>query len=273
MSDTTKRVLSAVIMVAILTGLFFIGRFAIGPLIILVSLILADEIWVNFSKKSRGTFYYFAAQILILFSTTTVFLKDFSASTIDTMVLFSLGTNLLLLLYLFSSNSRLNQIVRGLFGNFFSVGFYVSVSMIPILNLIKFDHWIKLIALLLAIAYSMDSGAWLFGKNFGKTKLWPAISPKKTVEGLLGGMFCSGMVGLLLSWLLFSSFNFVYLFVFALLGGVSQLGDLVQSKLKRQFAIKDSSNLIPGHGGIYDRVDSLIFLSPFYIFVIKYFNY
>ena len=117
----------------------------------------------------------------------------------------------------------------------------------------------------------MDTGAWFFGKMFGKHKLWPKISPNKTVEGLVGGMAISGVLGHLF-WFKFIDDSVMWIFVpFAILGFLSQLGDLVQSKFKRQFKIKDSSSLIPGHGGMYDRIDSLVFVLPFFAIVMNYY--
>ncbi len=116
----------------------------------------------------------------------------------------------------------------------------------------------------------MDTGAWFFGKNFGKNKLWPAVSPKKTVEGLIGGMIVAAVCSTVFWNAAFPVFHWYYALIFAFCGLISQVGDLVQSKLKREFEIKDSSNLIPGHGGVYDRIDSLIFLSPFFVIVVKY---
>jgi len=111
----------------------------------------------------------------------------------------------------------------------------------------------------------MDTGAWFFGKKFGKNKLWPSVSPNKTVEGLIGGMILSGLLGGICFHLLYNQFSISLFFLFCFLGLLAQLGDLLQSKMKRQVGIKDSSNLIPGHGGVFDRVDSLFFLTPFFL--------
>lgn len=118
-----------------------------------------------------------------------------------------------------------------------------------------------------AIAFLSDSFAYLVGMKFGKHKLAPTISPKKTVEGLLGGLAATvlGMViyGLILQ--LFCGFRVNYFFViaYAVVGSVCGVfGDLCFSVVKRQTGIKDYGNLIPGHGGILDRFDSMIVVAP-----------
>jgi phosphatidate cytidylyltransferase len=116
----------------------------------------------------------------------------------------------------------------------------------------------------------MDTGAWFFGKNFGKHKLWPAVSPNKTIEGAVGGCLLSGGLGSLVWYLNFDTMSAKMFLILCALGILSHIGDLIQSKLKRQFEIKDSSSLIPGHGGVYDRFDSLMFVAPFYGLILTY---
>jgi phosphatidate cytidylyltransferase len=112
----------------------------------------------------------------------------------------------------------------------------------------------------------VDTFAYFTGKKFGKHKLWEAVSPKKTIEGAIGGVL-SSVILTCLYWNHFVSAVTPYTaIIFFIIACFSQVGDLVQSKLKRQFDIKDSSTLIPGHGGVYDRVDSLLFVAPFFAF-------
>lgn len=115
----------------------------------------------------------------------------------------------------------------------------------------------------LLIVWLTDTGAYLFGKSFGKRKLWPQISPNKTIEGSLGGTLVSViipvvfvMAGLMEGslWLLIP-----FTIVLSIFG---QMGDLVESALKRHFDVKDSGTFLPGHGGILDRFDSFIFVLP-----------
>ncbi len=117
------------------------------------------------------------------------------------------------------------------------------------------------------ISFISDSGAYFVGIFFGKHKLAPSISPKKTVEGLFGGVAAAifGMMifGLVLSLGFGQKVNYVIAIVYGVLGSLaSVLGDLTFSVIKRQAGIKDYGNLIPGHGGILDRFDSMTIVAP-----------
>lgn len=119
----------------------------------------------------------------------------------------------------------------------------------------------------LFIMWATDSGAYFFGKAFGKKKLWPEISPNKTVEGSIGGIFCALIVGAL--FVLLTDINvrlWPLLGITFILSIFGQIGDLAESALKRQFNVKDSGKVLPGHGGILDRFDSLLFVWPLLYF-------
>lgn len=118
------------------------------------------------------------------------------------------------------------------------------------------------------IIWATDTGAYLFGKFFGKRKLWPDISPNKTIEGALGGVFLAVAVALLFHLLHpfpYSVWTVMIVTVFA--SFIGQIGDLVESAFKRHYGVKDSGKLLPGHGGILDRFDSLLFVLPFLHFI------
>ncbi|QLK85875.1 phosphatidate cytidylyltransferase [Staphylococcus sp. 17KM0847] len=115
----------------------------------------------------------------------------------------------------------------------------------------------------LLIVWLTDTGAYIFGRQFGKHKLWPVISPNKTIEGFIGGLLCSLIVPL--SFMFFIPFDYSMIWILVLtvvLSAFGQLGDLVESGFKRHFGVKDSGRLLPGHGGILDRFDSFMFVLP-----------
>ena len=115
---------------------------------------------------------------------------------------------------------------------------------------------------LLLSVWSCDIGAFISGRSIGGPKLAPRISPNKTWAGLLGGILAAVVASVLLA--LISGSGSIVLFAIhgALLALISQCGDLAESSLKRRFDVKDSGNLIPGHGGILDRVDGVLFAAP-----------
>ncbi len=136
--------------------------------------------------------------------------------------------------------------------------------MIPYLNHENEYNYTIIIGIFLLI-WSNDVFAFLIGKNFGKHKLIERVSPNKTIEGFFGGLFFTFIAGYLISKYFGLSLQH-WMVMAGIVGIFGVLGDLVESMFKRQAKIKDSSNFIPGHGGFLDRLDSIIFVSPF-IFV------
>ncbi|KXT77749.1 phosphatidate cytidylyltransferase [Streptococcus sp. DD13] len=142
--------------------------------------------------------------------------------------------------------------------------FYVGIGFH---NLIAArTHSLDMVFFALFIVWMTDIGAYLVGSRYGRRKLMPTISPNKTVEGALGGILSAvvtAAIFLLLDPNLRLSYPVLGTLVLVVFFSVfAQLGDLVESGIKRRFGVKDSSNLIPGHGGILDRFDSMIFVFP-----------
>ena len=137
--------------------------------------------------------------------------------------------------------------------------------------LLKHDFGPQWLFLALALAFSSDTLAYFFGRAFGKHKLYEAVSPKKTIEGSIGGLLGGvlAMAGFGHYWLA-PELPLVHAIVLGLVGSVlGQIGDLVESMLKRTFGVKDSGQVLPGHGGMLDRVDGLLFVAPLVYYYAK----
>lgn len=135
------------------------------------------------------------------------------------------------------------------------------MSVLPLLKRAGMEHWITVS---LCIAFFSDTVAYFFGRAFGKHKLYEAVSPKKTWQGAFGGVLGSllATVGVGAMWLV-PDLPVVHAVVLGVLANVcGQAGDLVESMLKRTYGVKDSSNLLPGHGGMLDRVDAMVYVAP-----------
>ena len=118
-----------------------------------------------------------------------------------------------------------------------------------------------------------DSFAYLIGKNFGKQKLFESVSPKKTVEGFLGGLFFSTIGGYAIFEITQNILFSKWLILSVIVSVFGTIGDLIESKYKRQAEVKDSGTLIPGHGGLLDRLDSALFVAPFIYLFLRILNY
>ena len=251
-------------MVFIVGMVVYFGITSTVLFIALAGIFCIDELLCNFLKKKRFSPNYFITQALFSIPFIYFELINRNVAINDFAVNLAVILNMILLVYLFFVKTDGEVFVRRVSKFSLLTSVFLLLPFISLTSLVFYPDWIKIIAVLLLVNFGMDTGAWFFGKSFGKRKLWPSISPNKTVEGLIGGAFTSSIVGCL-AWYYLIDENIVYKFsIFFVLGILSQLGDLIQSKLKRQSGIKDSSSLIPGHGGVYDRIDSLIFLSPFF---------
>ncbi|TVZ52090.1 phosphatidate cytidylyltransferase [Dokdonia sp. Hel_I_53] len=149
---------------------------------------------------------------------------------------------------------------------FYIIGGVVFTILLPSY---KGEYTSLLVASVFALIWINDTFAFIVGKSIGKRKLLERISPKKTIEGFVGGLvFCC------IASIIFSAFTDLlsiqlWLTVAVVTSVFGTLGDLIQSQLKRQAGVKDSGRIMPGHGGLFDRLDSIIFAAPFlYLFLI-----
>jgi phosphatidate cytidylyltransferase len=269
--DTTKRIISALILLAIVGICLFTGTTQSILLVFVFGILILDEFYCNFFKFPRFTPQYFLTQVLLVIP---FLLFNFWASHVivwDVVSGLAAAVNIGLLFYLFYVDLD-NNVLKKFFEKYpYLIGIFFLLPLSSLTAIFHFEKWRAFLGLLLIVNYGMDTGAWFFGKKFGKRKLWPKVSPKKTIEGLIGGMLTSGFLGGIFWHIAFGKIEFTQVLIFCLLGAMSQLGDLIQSKMKRQFEIKDSSKLIPGHGGVYDRLDSLLYLGPFFVTAIRSF--
>ncbi|NBV06049.1 MAG: phosphatidate cytidylyltransferase [Proteobacteria bacterium] len=146
---------------------------------------------------------------------------------------------------------------------------YIAIPMYCVLKLRMQDS--NILLWMFAVIWSTDIFAFFSGKTFGGAKLAPKISPNKTWSGLAGGVFASMIIGFLSSFMFHGSVIF-FIFFSAVLAIIEQASDLLESKFKRIFGVKDSGNIIPGHGGILDRLDGIMLVAPFVLFLITAFS-
>ncbi|MDT7829653.1 phosphatidate cytidylyltransferase [Pricia sp. S334] len=173
----------------------------------------------------------------------------------------TLTINILLLYYLFSKKEKLfNTFQKFVIGLFYIGGGCIFLTMIPYTN----DDFVKFLIIgIFLLIWVSDSFAYIVGSLFGRTKLFSRVSPKKTVEGALGGLVFALATAYLLAKYepIINSWQWLIVATVTVVAG--GLGDLVESKLKRAAGVKDSGAILPGHGGMLDRLDSLVFAAPF----------
>lgn len=147
---------------------------------------------------------------------------------------------------------------------------YIAVGLGSLVWLYNFVGFTATIWFLIMV-WGVDVGGYFVGSTLKGPKLAPKISPNKTWSGLIGGMAFSVIASVIFSYVFGAYTNhLVYAVLGAIIAVIAQIGDLFESHIKRSLGIKDSSNLIPGHGGVFDRIDGLIFAAPFVALLFKY---
>ncbi len=184
----------------------------------------------------------------------------FDTTSVGFVLLIYVSINFIL--FVTNQNITLARLSQTLF-----VGLYVVLFMYHMIML----NNTKFVWLVYIIAFGTDTFAYFVGVFFGKHKLCPHVSPKKTVEGAIGGIVGCTILTVIYFKVLGIN-NFLYTIIFSIfVSAFSMIGDLLASKIKREHGIKDFGNFLPGHGGILDRFDSLLFVAPVVYYFVNYF--
>jgi phosphatidate cytidylyltransferase len=269
MQGLWKRLVTAIIFVIIMIAGLYTGPYTFSVLFFVIA---AGCLWKYFGmtlnmKSRRDQFRKYlglALGLLPFVLTTMLSLVNFKDSETFIALVSLLFAPFVFLIFIYElySNSKLpfaniGTLVLGLF--------YIGIPF-ALLQFIAFDgphFYYRIVFGLLLLTWVNDTGAYLVGSQFGKTPLFPRISPKKTWEGTAGGIITTLAFGYLLG-LFFTEIPVTQWIVLALIVAIfGGLGDLVESMLKRSVGVKDSGNLLPGHGGLLDRFDAFIFVVPF----------
>ncbi len=252
------RIVSALIGIPLL--IFIITK---GGLILVFSVLLISLLGLKEFYNAFNNIEIYPLKSISYIFTIGLFLAFLSNNEELVQLNFYLIIILLLIINLFNQKNILIESGITLIGYF-----YIAFSLFHIVLLS--DKYTILIWFVFIIAWSTDTFAYFSGYFFGSRKLMPSVSPKKTIEGSIGGIIGSIVSSYLYSYFMVPEF-IVHSIVLGLIGSIlSQFGDLIASKIKRYVKIKDFGNLMPGHGGVLDRFDSILIIAPFiyyYIFI------
>lgn len=270
MKELSIRAISGIIYVLLLIGSLY---YQTGLVIVLA--VFGILCLVEFSKliKLNSIIQYV---LFILLYTAFWYVCLWSNLTksneiIQILLVVTIFVNLLLIKDLFTENNiPLFESKR-----FILTTFYLTSGFIFLLLIANYKNSFTPLLLLGAfiLVWVNDSAAYLIGKNFGKQKLFPRVSPKKTVEGFLGGLFFACISSYFIFTFTETLSSTSWLILAIIVSVMGTFGDLIESKFKRQAGVKDSGVIMPGHGGLLDRLDSLIFASPFIYLFLRIVNY
>ncbi|MBR2033535.1 MAG: phosphatidate cytidylyltransferase [Alphaproteobacteria bacterium] len=265
LGSLAKRILTALVMLPVAIGALWVGYPFVDVLALIVGVLLAWE-WTNM-VSNKNPLVYLASYITSV--AVSLFVYD-TPMIVSSIVLISF-----FVWFKAKNESHRNLLTLGVA--------YISIGIGSLLwiyhgALVHHPYNFYMTLWFFIMVWAMDIGGFIIGCNLKGPKLAPKISPNKTWSGLIGGIVFAMVASYLYIWLL-AELSVIKVddntqTFFVVLGGiiaaVSQIGDLIESAIKRKLGVKDSSSLIPGHGGVFDRVDGLIFAAPFVYWLFAY---
>jgi phosphatidate cytidylyltransferase len=258
-----KRIFTAVVAIPILVLIIeFAPPLVCVALIAIAALLALKEYFGLVGEQVPLVFRVagFLVAVLILFAVT---FHGYVAEL--PLFIFPAGVILMLTVALFSAGGetpaiRFQAAVLALFGAFYVGGLTAYLAAI---RMISPDDGADFLMMLFCMIWAGDTFAYFFGRTLGKHKLAPTISPNKTVEGAVAGFVFSILIAIACRFVFVQQLTWIDATILgAIIGVMGQIGDLCESIIKRAVSVKDSGSILPGHGGMLDRIDSLLFGAP-----------
>ncbi|MDV7140938.1 phosphatidate cytidylyltransferase [Maribacter sp. TH_r10] len=265
MKEVLRRALSGAVYIILLLSAVFLSSDAFDFLFMAFGLVCLYE----YKRLVHLKGYHIFIAYLALWWAFIYLVHD--KWLINILMFLTISTNIALLFFLFSKKKRPFKFHhKFIIGLFYIGGGCIFLTMIPYKN----NDFAKLLIMgIFILIWVNDSFAYVVGSTIGRTKLFPAVSPKKTIEGTLGGLVFTLIAAYFLGryepiidpvqWMILAAIIVIF----------GTLGDLIESKFKRNAGVKDSGAIIPGHGGLLDRLDSMVFAAPFAYLTLNIFSY
>lgn len=264
MKNLIQRTITGALFVTIVIGSIFLSPLAFVGVMALVSVLGLMEFYTMTTKQDilpdKNTGIIVASLIFILISSVNLQWIEFKYLLIAPAVIMIIP-----MVELFRNKPfALNNIATGVFGILYII---VPLAMMSLLYVIDQDNQNKsyLLFSFFILLWSNDTFAYLFGMSLGKRRLFERVSPKKSWEGFIGGMFSTILISFLLSRFFPQMLLWQWMGYAIVIVGSGTLGDLTESLIKRHLSIKDTGSILPGHGGILDRFDAVLIAIPFVI--------
>ncbi len=269
MNKVFVRFISAFVIIFILFATLYMGPLQFILVLMVLAGLVADEM-VRMAVKGGISFNNFERITFVIVSTIGMLALTYSIVVYNVYSILYILIYGIFFLFFEQSNSFSKLGVMG-FGYFYISMFYGSSVLIVKMGW-EYAFWVMI------LVWAYDSFAYFIGSAYGKHKIFKKISPSKSVEGTVAGMVMATFGGVLIPFLV-NSYSHHFLnftpwqgaIVGAIVGVAAQVGDLFESKIKRNVGIKDSSSLIPGHGGVFDRIDSMFYALPSFFLIVQLF--
>ena len=257
------RFRSSVILMAITLAVIILGGDVLFTVVLGISIIGMTELYktTKLQKTPLGIVGYIAV-------VGYFFMLRFGLTEYNTFLFIGFLLALMILYVIRYPKYRVEEVTAAFFGLF-----YVAVMLSFIYQVRMLESGFYIVWLIFIGAWGSDTSAYCVGMLFGKHKNFTSLSPKKSIEGCIGGVVGAALIGFLYALIIrnritgFDNIGPVFALISATASVISQLGDLAASAIKRNHDIKDYGTLIPGHGGILDRFDSIIFVAPIVYFM------